>query len=382
MRETKAVKRSWIETSAKLFLLFALLSATPSLLTIQKAFANSASAFSASKDLNSFTVMTFNVENLFDTVHDTGKQDQTYLPLELKKRHPSSHAKNCSIFEREDWKKECLELDWNEKTFEAKMKALGEVILSVHNESGKKGPDILLLQEVENLRALNRLNTIVLKAASYRTSVLIEGKDRRGIDVAVLSRFPISGKSRLHWVNHSGASDALKQDTRGILQVDLEIAPKKILTVYALHLPAPHHPTAARKQSIEYLNELLKSLPKGRMAIAGGDFNLPAQIPAEVELLSKNPDWLVSHVIGCKTCKGSIYYPPKKVWSFFDVLLFSKNLSQESGDGLFAVDAPSISVVGGNSDGFPQKFDPASGKGASDHLPVIATLKLRPQKAD
>ena len=31
------------------------------------------------------TVMTYNVENLFDSLDDPGKDDETYLPIEVKK---------------------------------------------------------------------------------------------------------------------------------------------------------------------------------------------------------------------------------------------------------------------------------------------------------
>ena len=34
------------------------------------------------------SLMTWNVENLFDTEHDAGKQDFAYLPLSVKRAHP------------------------------------------------------------------------------------------------------------------------------------------------------------------------------------------------------------------------------------------------------------------------------------------------------
>ena len=38
------------------------------------------------------SVMSYNVENLFDTVHDQGKEDYTYLPLSLKQKSPEIQA--------------------------------------------------------------------------------------------------------------------------------------------------------------------------------------------------------------------------------------------------------------------------------------------------
>ena len=49
--------------------------------------------------------------------------------------------------------------------------------------------DILALQEVENLGILRRLNVVLKKPYPYVE--LIEGNDPRGIDVALMSRFPI-----------------------------------------------------------------------------------------------------------------------------------------------------------------------------------------------
>ncbi len=58
----------------------------------------------------------------------------------------------------------------------------------------EEDPDIVCLQEVENMRALRAFHDRYLKRISrrnYRHKILIEGHDPRGIDVAVLSRFRI-----------------------------------------------------------------------------------------------------------------------------------------------------------------------------------------------
>ncbi|MCH2100039.1 MAG: hypothetical protein MK142_16780, partial [Pseudomonadales bacterium] len=39
-------------------------------------------------------IMTFNVENLFDTTHDEGKNDETYLPLSVKQS--DAHRAKCA----------------------------------------------------------------------------------------------------------------------------------------------------------------------------------------------------------------------------------------------------------------------------------------------
>ena len=57
------------------------------------------------------------------------------------------HINSCQYIRVKAWKDECLYLDWNEDTKNAKLLNLVEVILKYDNS----GPDIIALQEVENL---------------------------------------------------------------------------------------------------------------------------------------------------------------------------------------------------------------------------------------
>ena len=51
--------------------------------------------------------------------------------------------------------------------------------------------DVLVLQEVENRGYLELFNRALLADLGYQHVVLTEGNDRRGIDVAILSRVPV-----------------------------------------------------------------------------------------------------------------------------------------------------------------------------------------------
>lgn len=68
--------------------------------------------------------------------------------------------------------------------YKAKLAAAGAVILAMN-------PDIVVLQEVENLAVLQDLNSGELGGA-YGTQVLIDANDPRGIDVGALSKLPFS----------------------------------------------------------------------------------------------------------------------------------------------------------------------------------------------
>ena len=80
------------------------------------------------KEAGQVSVMSFNVENLFDTVHDENRSDWTYLPLTTKQK--PDFAKNCAS--QTGWRqKECLEMNWSEDVLKAKMENLSKVVLNV-----------------------------------------------------------------------------------------------------------------------------------------------------------------------------------------------------------------------------------------------------------
>ena len=120
-----------------------------------------------------FSAMTLNVDNLFDTLDDIKKDDKAYLPIEFKQSE--AHKKSCNRIPVNSWKNECLYLDWNEETKNAKLRNIANSIISY----GENGPDIIALQEVENNNILSQLFNL-LKPYGYIDSVLIEGKDYRG----------------------------------------------------------------------------------------------------------------------------------------------------------------------------------------------------------
>ena len=55
---------------------------------------------------------------------------------------------------------------------------------------GPNGADIIAFQEIENIHVLRDLYN-ELEPLGYLDFVLLEGKDYRGIDSAIISKFPI-----------------------------------------------------------------------------------------------------------------------------------------------------------------------------------------------
>lgn len=326
----------------------------------------------APKVANEVSFMTFNVENLFDTEQDANRDDYTFLPLSLKQTQ--AHRDHCNTIKVERFRDECLNKDWNEEFLDAKMKNLSQVILDL---DGGIGPDVLLMAEVENIHVLNQLNQKYLQKAHYQTAVLIEGFDERGIDTALLSRFPVKGKPVLHRIPFDASKIPernSKLNTRGILEVTLVTPNKHDVTVFVGHLPAQGNPTEMRKQATEFLLTLLKT--KKNMVIAGGDFNITKSEEQEYGYFKNiiNQGYQVSHFYGCPGCEGTHNY--QQSWSFLDVLIFPKNLSTYG----FTASPDRIDVVHYNPihlfrEKFPKYFDPKTLTGASDHFPLYLRLK-------
>ena len=93
-------------------------------------------------------------------------------------------------------------------------------------------PDILCLQEVENIQAIRVLNERYLDC-HYPCSLLIDGHDPRNIDVGILSRFPIRGiRSQIDELG----SDGKRIFSRDCLEAQVELPGGEAITVLVNHL--------------------------------------------------------------------------------------------------------------------------------------------------
>lgn len=332
-------------------------------------------AKTVAKSDGEMSVMTFNVENLFDTVHDKGTEDYTYLPLKNKKKNKEVQA-FCKTVTNSYYQKECYEFDWNKDVLKAKLKNIGDVIKFV--DAGR-GPDNILLAEVENLRVLKMLVKTQLAKLGYKTVVLIEGPDLRGIDPAFISKFPMVGKPKLHIIPYQDANpEKLKwaKRSRGILEVTIQAPNKKNITFLSAHLPSQSNPTEWRAQAIDFAKNLMLDYQKqGRAVIFGGDLNIIRTEEASKGYYKNVMSQVgqVSHLVGCKHCLGSHNY--RGDWSFLDVLIFSNNLKEVG----FELLTDSFQVVRSpyntTAEGTPNRFKPETKTGAADHFPLYSRVK-------
>ena len=156
----------------------------------------------------SFRVMFWNVENLFDTKDDPRKNDNEFLPEAT--RH------------------------WNSFRYRDKLKNLAKGIIASGNEYV---PDLVGLCEVENDSCLYDLTRrSPLREADYRF-IITDSPDQRGIDVALLyqrgSFKPLQHQSiripNKHWK---------KGPTRDILHVVGKVVSGDSLDVFVCHMPS------------------------------------------------------------------------------------------------------------------------------------------------
>ena len=318
------------------------------------------------------TIMTFNVENLFDNVDDPGKNDYTFLAIEDKQSE--AHRALCADIEVERWRNQCLDWDWSDAMIERKLAVVAAAILQVGDG---RGADIIALQEVENVRILERLRTEYLADAGYLPAILIEGNDQRGIDVAFLTRLELHGEPRLQAIDFGDAEPERVLDTRGILEATFVLPDGALLTGFAVHFPAPFHPTEMRESAFAKLNELRNALPAGRSAFAAGDFNTTSVEDREKAMLDRfvRPHWTVTHEVGCADCPGTSYYAPRDDWSFLDMILWSRG---KNATWTLRADSVQIANRGPSQtreNGTPWRFEMPGGTGVSDHWPVVIGLE-------
>lgn len=324
---------------------------------------------------HSVSIMTFNVENLFDAEDDPDRADRDYLPIELKQTE--EHKNACAELRFESWRDRCLNIDWNEDVVAQKLAVIAATIRQVNNG---RGPDVIALQEIENLGILERLRTEFLADSEYEPAILIEGNDSRGIDVAFLSRLPLAAEPQLHDLVFPAEFADRVEDTRGILQADFEMPDGSILTGFAVHFPAPYHPTGMRVSAYDTLNRLQANLPGDRHVFAAGDFNTTSSEDGEKNMLDRfaRPTWTVSNDL-CAGCPGTSYFPPDQSWSFLDMILWRPCCGA---DATWQIRADSVHIANQMSaqvrnDGTPQRFRFPEGSGVSDHWPVVMVVESK-----
>ena len=304
-------------------------------------------------------VMSYNVENLFDTINDP-ENDDDFTP----------NGK----------------LNWNAKRYQEKLNHIAQVVEAVKNENGNQWPMVIGLIEVEHASCLNDLvSKTRLNDGRYQVAFL-EGEDERGIDVGLLFR---SDVMELVSVNKHNIVLPENDKTRHILEVVGRVN-NELVVFYVNHWPSRSGGTEKSAPSRQLASEQLSMVMTNRMKqnpdcnmILMGDFNdyPDNQSVARLEwvngkqfsnLMKKTDD----------TNKGSHFY--KGEWGFLDQFIVNSEILAQDGKGwLFkrseAVAFDFMMYTNNKGEMSPSRTyvgDSYKG-GYSDHLPILLELSYQ-----
>ncbi len=288
-----------------------------------------------------FTVMTYNVENLFDTIHDAEKRDTEFLP-ESERR-------------------------WNRWRYLKKLKEVSKVIAGADI---LKPCDVVGLCEVENDSVVSQLTERSLLRHMKYEYVMTQSADQRGIDVALLY-----SPHRFRLLHHESIRAKTSQPTRDVLYACGRMPGGDTLDIFMVHLPSKLGKQEAERNRESIREEILRrtdSIYHRREAatiIIMGDFN--------DELRGKQMEPYARHGFRDLTEgleAGSYKY--KGEWSFIDHILLRTTQGREA-----ECKVPALPFL-------MEKDKSAGGKkprrtylgthyhgGVSDHLPVIVRMK-------
>ncbi len=243
--------------------------------------------------------------------------------------------------------------------------------------------DVIALQEVENLEVLRRFRSKFLGGSKkFPHALVIDSYDPRKIDVAFLSRYPIT-----HIKTHQDRKNKKKSRvfSRDCLEVDIDFKGQTI-TLYANHFKSMmggRKKTRARR--LDQANAV-KAIIKDRFGtkagkhpfIVLGDLNDYMKTDSEGSP-SLNPivKWSqVENVVNRLPAdeQWTHFYPKKKSYHQLDYILVSKSLAKK------------VEKVAIERRGTPKRAERFTGKRfkgvgknepkASDHCPVVVEFKI------
>ncbi|MFC4666865.1 endonuclease [Falsiporphyromonas endometrii] len=309
-------------------------------------------------------IVFWNVENLFDTVHDDGKEDYDFLP----------DGKN----------------RWTKHRYRRK---IADLTAAICRAGGKDWPVMIGLAEVENDNVLKDLvHHHHIKDQDYQF-LSTHSPDVRGIDVALLYQvdfFKPIHKQEFEIENPKGTTFK----TRNILYVCGQLPHKEKLHCFVCHFPSKRggaEQSSKRRQivakTLSNKIDSIRSVETRPYIMIMGDFN------CEPEELS-NPSMLQISSIGDKTMdetalinlfeKHKTFEIPgshvfQRIWNQLDQIIVTKNCLEGKHFKVIPESAQNIQLPGaiiqsedmkGGIKPFSTFRGPIYKGGVSDHLPI------------
>lgn len=303
-----------------------------------------------------FTLVELNCENLFDTEHDSLKQDMEFTPR-------SDHH-------------------WTRTRYWRKLNHISKEIIAMGEDSvnGWQLPDLVALCEVENDSVMYDLTRrSLLRGAGYQY-VMTESPDVRGIDVALLYN-PFT----FHLLRHYSLRVTPVKDmrpTRDILYACGVTLNNDTLHVFTLHAPSrsggerptrPHRMATARRLAMAI--DSIRTLHEEAQIIIAGDFNDYDDGPTLEYLCANGLVNISAKARGNNGAKGTYRY--RGEWRSLDHILCSPTLARRVRE-CFIGDRPFLLEEEPKYGGYrPRRTyqGPKYQPGYSDHLPLVARFE-------
>ena len=336
----------------------------------------------------SYVIGFYNLENLFDTYHDAGKNDYEYLPDGANQ--------------------------WTEVKYEKKLHNMATVIRAMHDDN-KVWHAVLGVSEIENRHVLEDLVAQPEIAEADFQIVHHDGPDRRGVDVALLYRpsvfkviesrsipFDFGSDSKVEFTLTQEEQDDFR--TRDILMVR-GLLGGEMFAFFVAHLPSrtggKGGDLRSRGGEIMYREamKLEKEFP-GIKIVAMGDMNdnptddsMAKYMHAREKIEDVGDEDFFSPFLSMlKAGYGSLAYQGE--WNIYDIIVVNSELvkAKRGTLGLIPIvkkkfygrvfHKPFMTQQEGQYKGTP--FRTSSGgafiNGYSDHYPTYIVVSTKPAK--
>ena len=281
-------------------------------------------ASSCAQGKKSYVIGFYNLENLFDTYHDEGKNDYEYLPDGANQ--------------------------WTEAKYAKKLHNMASVIRAMKDEN-KVWHALLGVSEIENRHVLEDLVSQPEIAEANYQIVHYDGPGRRGVDVALLYRpnqFKVLESKSIPFDFNSSIEFSLNEEekayfrTRDILMVRGMLG-NEMFAVFVAHLPSriggKGNDLRSRGGEIMYQESmrLMAEYPQIKI-VAMGDMNDNPTDPSMAVYMHgkenidevEQEDFFSPFVSMLKSGYGSLAYQGE--WNIYDIIVVNSNLCR--GDGL------------------------------------------------
>jgi len=297
------------------------------------------------------TFVELNCENLFDTRHDSLKDDHEYLPEAT--RH------------------------WTTKRYWRKLNNLAQELLSCTDDGI---PHLIALCEVENDSAVHALvHRSLLRNAGYEY-IMTHSPDLRGIDVALLYSPHVFMPLRHYSLRITPVKGM--RPTRDILYVCGRTVDGDTLHVFVVHAPSrfggEHYSRPFRRTVAERLCLAVDSVFAANadaQILVAGDFNDEADSPALQMIESHRLRNLTKDACGEHGVRGTYRY--KGRWQSIDHVFASQAICNKVDTAY--IHAPLFLLEEENKYGGLRPRRTYNGMryqpGYSDHLPLVVRLR-------